>query len=257
MRVTKLLQGLLLFSVGTCLLAGLPLRAQESSGDLAHRIFDLTNQDREAHNLQPVHWSDDLASAAQAHAERMVSAGYLSHDYPGEPGLIQRTSQAGAHFQAVAENIATGFSASGINSEWMHSPTHRANILDPRMNALGVGLVARNGTLYAVEDFSDASQALDTRQVEQKVGELLRQQGIDPSAPRHPAAIACESNSGYPPGVNGRLVIRFDTSDLSHLPDQVVSQIHSGNFRSASVAACGGAGNQQGFTMFRVAIVLY
>lgn len=234
-----------------------PLHGQERSNDLTRRIFDLTNQDREAHNLQPLHWSNSLASAAQAHAYRMVTERYLSHDYPGEPRLVERTSQAGAHFQAVAENIATGFSPSGLNSEWMHSPTHRHNILDPRMTALGVGLVERNGTLYAVEDFSDASPALSPHQVERQVGSLLRSEGVDPSAPRHAAELACESNSDYPRGLTSGLVMRFDTGDLSRLPDQVVSQIHRGNYRSASVADCGSDGSQPGFTTFRVALVLY
>lgn len=242
-----------------CILAGsaATLHAQRRQDNAARRIFALTNQDREAHNLQPLRWSQPLASAAQAHAERMVFARYLSHDYPGEPSLLQRTSRAGAHFQAVAENIATGFSPAGIENGWMHSPTHRRNILNRRMTALGVGLVERNGTLFAVEDFSDASEALSTSGVEHRVGELLRQQGIAPTEPRHPAALACESSSGYPPGVNGRLVIRFDTGDLSHLPGGVISQLHSGNFRRASVAACGSDSSQPGFTTFRVAIVLY
>ena len=241
-----------------CILTGATatLKAQREDNP-ARRIWELTNQDREAHGLQPLHWSNALASAAQAHAERMVYAGYLSHDYPGEPSLVERTSHAGAHFQAVAENIATGFSPYGLNNEWMHSPPHRRNILDPRMTALGVGLVQRNGTLYAVEDFSDATQALSTTGVERRVGQLLRQQGIAPNEPRGPAAIACASNSGYPPGVNGRLVIRFDTGDLSHLPGGVISQLRSGRYRRAAVAACGSDSSQPGFTTFRVAIVLY
>jgi Cysteine-rich secretory protein family len=258
-RKARLLRHGVLFGLCASLLMSMamPLHGQERFNDPARRIFDLTNQDREAHNLQPLHWSNSLASAAQAHAYRMVTERYLSHDYPGEPSLVQRTSRAGAHFQAVAENIATGFSPSGLNSEWMHSPMHRANILDPRMTALGVGLVERNGTLYAVEDFSDASEALNSRQVEYRVGDLLRQQGIASNEPRHPAAIACESNGGYPPGVNGRLVIRFNTGDLSHLPGGVISQLHSGDYRRASVAACGSDDSQPGFTTFRVAIVLY
>jgi Cysteine-rich secretory protein family len=248
----------LILGLCACVFAGTAAHLQaQDQNDLAHRIFDLTNQDRQANNLPPLRWSRPLASAAQAHAEKMVSTGYLSHDYPGEPGLVQRTSAAGAHFQAVAENIATGYSARAINNEWMHSPTHRSNILDPRMTTLGVGLVEQHGNLFAVEDFSDASAALSTSQAESKVGELLRQQGIAPTAPRHPAALACESNNGYPPGVHGRLVIRFDTGDLSHLPAQVVSQLHSGDYKSASVASCRSDSSQPGFTTFRVAIVLY
>ena len=106
----------LVLTLCACTLAGAAatLHAQGRLESDAHIIFELTNQDREVHGLQPLRWSDPLASAAQAHAKRMVFAGHLSHDYPGEPNLVQRTSRAGAHFQAVAENIATGFSPSGI-----------------------------------------------------------------------------------------------------------------------------------------------
>jgi Cysteine-rich secretory protein family len=231
--------------------------AQEDFSQQARHIFELTNQDREAHGLQPLRWDTSLTQAAQTHAERMAAEGYLSHDYPGEATLMQRTAEAGAHFQAVAENIATGYSEGAIESEWMHSPSHRRNILDPQMNALGVGVVERRGTLYAVEDFDDASEALSSLQVERKVGALLRGEGIDPSVSRGAAELACSSNSGYPKGETGRLVIRFDTGDLSRLPGQVVGQIHSGNYRRASVAACPGGGRQNSFTTFRVAIVLY
>jgi hypothetical protein len=243
--------------IGFAATLALAAHAQENSAEVARRIFELTNRDRQAHNLQPLQWNGALAAAAQAHADRMVVARFLSHDYPGEPSLVQRTSSAGAHFQAVAENIATGFSAPMIDSEWMHSATHRANILDPRMNALGVGLVERNGTMYAVEDFSDESESLSPRQVEQKVGELLRREGINPSAPRHAATLACQSHGGYPPGLTSGVVIGFDTGDLTRLPNQVVSQIHRGDFRSASVAACGSGESHHGFESFKVAIVLY
>lgn len=230
--------------------------AQEDSGAQAQHIFELTNQDRQAQGLQPLHWDASLAQAAQTHAERMAAENNLSHQYPGEPNVAQRTAQAGAHFQAIAENIASGYSERAIETEWMHSTPHRTNILDPRMNALGVGVVERHGTLFAVEDFSDASEALSPRQVEAKVGDLLRQENIDPSAPRAAAALACSSNGGYPKGETGKLVVRFDTGDLSQLPGQVAAQIRSGSYHRASVAACPG-GRQGSFTTYQVAIVLY
>jgi hypothetical protein len=231
--------------------------AQEDSSAQARRIFELTNQDREARSLQPLHWNASLAAAAQAHAERMAAEGYLSHDYQGEENLTQRGVRAGAHFQAIAENIATGYGESAIESEWMHSTPHRTNILDPQMDAIGVGVVERHGTLYAVEDFADASQALSPQQVEKKVGALLRREGIDPSAPSEAAELACSSNGGYPKGETGKLVVRFDTPDLTQLPDGVMAQIHSGNYRTASVATCHNEGGQDNFTTYRVAIVLF
>ena len=50
-------------------------------------------------------------------------------------------------------------SPQALDQEWMHSPPHRANILDPRMDTIGVGLVKRGGNYYAVEDFAYGSRA--------------------------------------------------------------------------------------------------
>jgi uncharacterized protein YkwD len=229
--------------------------ATSAHAQSAQRIFKLTNRDRVSRGLQPLHWDASLAAAAQTHAQWMAGEGNLSHQYPGEADLVVRAAQTGAHFQAIAENIATGYSEDAVEAEWMHSTPHRTNILDPRMNAIGIGVVARNGTLYAVEDFADAAEALSPAQVASRVDALLRAESIDPSAPRDAAAQACASASGVPPG--GRLVVRFDTPDLSRLPEQAAAQIRSGSYRKASVAACPGGGRQGSFTTYRVAIVLY
>jgi hypothetical protein len=37
----------------------------------------------------------------------------------------------------------------------MHSAPHRANILDPRMRQVGVGIVKRDGALWVTEVFRD------------------------------------------------------------------------------------------------------
>lgn len=252
----KWIVGLALLCMTMCFFVQAYAQEQERFENRAQQIFELTNRDRVARGLQPLRWSGSLAAAAQRHAERMSTQGYLMHQYPGEGNVGQRAEQAGAHFQAIAENIATGYSDQQIEQEWMHSAPHRRNILDPQMNALGVGIVARGGTLYAVEDFAQASEAFSPRQVEGRVGSLLREDGVDPSAPRGAAARACASDSGYPQGGTGKLVIRFDTGDLSQLPAQVVQQIRSGRYSRASVAACPG-GRQGSFTTYKVAIVLY
>src|SRR5581483_8060842 len=156
-----------------------------------HRIFDLTNQDRQEHGLPILHWDAALAQAAKAHANRMVRERALSHQYPGEPELMERAASAGAHFRAIAENIATGPNPAGVESEWMHSPPHRANILDPKMDSLGVAVGEQGGELYAVEDFEQASQQLAKEQVEERVREMLHRRGVDASAPAGPAEDAC------------------------------------------------------------------
>lgn len=233
---------------------GLPI-AQAQPQDSAHRIFDLTNQDRAARGLAPLRWNDALAAAAQAHAQRMVRAGALSHRFPDEPDLMTRAAHAGAHFQAIAENVALGPNPEGIEEEWMHSTPHRTNILDPKMNALGVGVAERGGTVYAVEDFSESSEALTVPEVEQRFRELLRAQNVDPSAPTDAAVQACEAGRGFPPGA--RSVVRFQTPDVTQLPGQVMQQIRSGHFAKAAVGACAPDASQGSFTTYRVAILFY
>jgi Cysteine-rich secretory protein family len=223
----------------------------------ARRIFDLTNQDRQEHGLPALRWDAALATAAQAHADRMAREPGLSHQYSGEPELMTRAASAGAHFQAIAENIAMGPSPQSIEREWMHSTAHRTNILDPRMNAIGIAVVERGGPLYAVEDFEQSSEALTPEQVEQRVRELLRAQNVDPSAPAGPAEQACSMGHGIPQGSNARSVIRFETPDLTQLPGQVAQQIRGGDFRKASVGACAPQPSQANFTTYRVAILFY
>lgn len=238
------------------LLAGLfAAVAYGQSQETARRIFDLTNQDRAARGLPPLQWDAALASAAQTHAAWMVREGAISHRFPGEPDLLTRTADAGAHFQAIAENVAIGPRADAIEDEWMHSMPHRTNILDPKMNALGVGIAERDGTLYAVEDFSEASEVLGPEQVERRVRELLRARGIDPSAPAEPAEQACAPGHGIPAGAKS--MVRFQTPNLQQLPPQVAAQIEKGHFARAAVGACAPDAAQGAFTVYRVAILLY
>jgi hypothetical protein len=223
----------------------------------ARQIFDLTNEDRKAQGLQPLQWNDALATAAQRHADLMVTQGQLSHQYPGEPELMQRCAQAGAHFQAIAENLAQAPNAEAVEQAWMHSTVHRTNILDPKMNALGVGIAQRGGYLYAVEDFAAASQALSTQDVEQRVGALLKAQNIDPSGPAAEAEQACKADHGMPPGTTAKSMTRFETPDLSQLPSQVEQEVHSGGFTKAAVGACAPRESNPNFTTYRVALLFY
>ena len=253
--INILLVGICVF--GTC--AATRAQQGDEPGDAKEqRIFELTNQDRTAQGLQPLRWDRSLAAAADVHLDKMKDEKTLSHQYPGEQDLQARAAQAGAHFQAIAENIAMGPSAEAIEKQWMNSVPHRQNILDPQMNAIGIAVIEKDGYLYAVEDFANANQSMTREQVEQKVGDLLRAQKIDPSAPNKIGEEACEMQDGTPPDASqaGRVkaVTRFQTPDLNKLPDQVAQQLSSGQFTKAAVGACRSGGT---FTTYRVALVLY
>jgi hypothetical protein len=168
-----------------------------------------------------------------------------------------RAGQAGAHFRAVAENIALGPNAADIEKQWMHSTMHRTNILDPEMNIIGIALVHHRGEVWAVEDFAHAVEALGPPEIEGRVIELLAQQGMRDAKATADARQTCEMEHGSAGGSRPRFVMRWEGSDLSRLPDVLVSKLQTGQFRSAAVGVCGGAQPGQGFTTYHVAVLLY
>jgi hypothetical protein len=236
-------------------LVSLPLFAQSPS---EQSLLQLANQARAAHSLPPLHWDNDLARAARAHVPYLVhDPSQLLHQYPGEPDLTTRAHQAGAHFSTVAENLAgRGESPAAIQQIWMTTPTHRANLLDPNLSAAGIAIVEANGLLYAVEDFSHSVSSLNPEAVEQQVAKLLQDQGIPPAASNEDARKTCtmsQGNAGTP-----KLVIQWDTPDLTQLPPAIVQQLHSGNYTSGAAGACPGRQpNNQQFTTWHIALLLY
>ncbi len=248
---------LMLVTIGVSMLCLLPIPAHGQSDAKAQQILELTNQDRVAHGLKPLEWDSNLAAAAAVHAARMADAKSLSHQYPGESDVAARAAQAGAHFQAIAENTAMGPSAGAIEKQWMSSVPHRTNILDPQMNTIGIGVAEKGGYLYAVEDFANSSQTMTKEQAEERVSDLLRDEKIDPSGPHDAAEQACAMSTGMPQGAGARAVVRFETPDLSQLPSQVAQQLRSGQFTKAAVGACAPSRTQGSFTTYRVAVLLY
>jgi uncharacterized protein YkwD len=135
-----------------------PTQVKSSSGPASmsaaeRTLFELTNRARMEQKLKPLKWSPALADAARTHAKKMAAAGTISHQFPGEMDLSYRVRLVGVHFTEVAENVAQGPSAAVIQNEWMQSPHHRENILDPDLSFIGIGVVTRNGELFAVQDF--------------------------------------------------------------------------------------------------------
>ena len=128
--------------------------AQQYASSAEFQLFKAANQERRARGLNRLRWKQNLAVAARRHAREMAKRNAISHEFPGEASLPVRITRAGIQFSAVAENVADAASVARIHDLWMHSPPHRANILDKGMDSFGAGVVQRNGQYFAVEDFA-------------------------------------------------------------------------------------------------------
>lgn len=227
----------------------------ETERDAAAELVQAANQDRSSRGLPPVHADRALTQAAWEHAVRMVASGTLSHQLPGEPDLILRVQKVGLHCSTVAENVAEAPTAGQINDEWMHSPLHRANLLDPRVNTIGVAVVQRGGELYAVQDFARVVQSFTRSQQEEQVASQLARRGVRVQSGDTRAIGYCNGEP-RPQRPLPRLIMRYSTVDLSQLPNRVKQGMAAGAYRSASVGACRPA-NQNGFTAYQIVILLF
>jgi len=241
----------------TILLVAFPcsLFAQKPSAE-EQFFFDSANRERVAQQLPPLKWDSALAGAARKHAQLMADQADLSHQLPDEPPLAQRAGQAGARFSQVGENIAAGPQAPPIHTGWMHSPGHRANILDVHFTALGVAVVEDNGELWAVEDFSVAVANLNIEAQEEKVTALLTAKGLRVSSEREQARKLC-SDEPVPAGQRAMLILSYEAPDVSELPEPLMRKIRDGKYGQAAVGACPPKANAAGIARFRITVLLF
>src|SRR5262249_38339891 len=234
------------------------------AGSAERALFEAANRERSAQGLSALRWDAALAAAARPHAERMATQNPRSHQLPEELPLEERARQAGARYSVIAENVAEGPSAEEIHSSWMHSPPHRANLLDRELTAVGIAVVSiadrRTGGAmrFAVQDFSQSVASLSLEQQERQVSAQLAGRGLrvsNATGASDDARKTCHMDRGWA-GNRPGLVVRYETSDPSRLPDDLEENIQSGRFHFASVGACS-AGAGKGFTHFRIAVLLF
>src|SRR5208282_1761609 len=252
------------FRVAIILLAGLtvlsgsllaqPGDAEPQGGERV--LFDASNRERAARRLPALRWDATLARAAREHALLMARTGAISHQFPGEPGLSTRISQAGARFTLVAENVGDAESVQNLHTAWMKSPPHRANLLHPEVDAVGIAVAERNGLLFAVEDFARLIPSLSLDEQERRVGELLAARGLRLLDTTGDVRRTCALDHGAAPGQRPKYLFRYLTAEIRELPDQLLAELRTGRYQFAAVGACDAA-NDSGFSGYRIAVLLY
>ena len=238
----------------------LALLAGGAAGSAAQNISEqyllaAANEDRAAHGIGPLHLDAGLGTAARQHNLEMVRHGNISHQFAGEADLAERAGQAGAHFSLVTENVAEAQNSAQIHDLWMHSPGHRANLLDEKVDAIGISVIQDRGQLYAVEDFARTVEQMPLAQQERTVGALIGATGIIVGPTTPAARQTCAMETGYAGGRQPWFVMRYTSADLKRLPDELTSRLATGKYHQAEVGACKTA--QGPFTSYSLAVLLY
>lgn len=146
-------------------LLALPLEAPVAadSAGVGQRVLALVNEARGEKRrcgrqrfdaAPPLAPSALLDDAARAHAEDMASHSRLGHAGSDGSTAGERAARAGYRWRLVGENVASGQStAEQVVADWLDSPHHCANLMDPAYAEMGVGFAAGAADVYWAQLF--------------------------------------------------------------------------------------------------------
>lgn len=120
-------------------------------------VVRLVNIERQKEGLQPLVASTELSNVARKKSEDMAQKNYFSHTSPTYGSPFDMMKSFGISYRTAGENIAKGqLTAQSVVNAWMNSSGHRANIMNPSFNKIGVGhFKSSNGTNYWTQMFTN------------------------------------------------------------------------------------------------------
>ena len=110
-------------------------------GIMFEDVLDLVNQEREKAGLQPLQLDEELNGYAERRAQEVTR--YFSHQRPdGSDFNTLVPDEQARKYACLGENLQRGANSPvTVVANWMLSPTHKANILYPDYNVMGLAYV--------------------------------------------------------------------------------------------------------------------
>lgn len=118
-----------------------PAAISEAAAITNETIISLANDARVQNGLSELTPNALLSKAAQNKANDMLAKQYFSHNTPDGATPWSFIKAVGYSYTTAGENLAIDFTeAENIQSAWMNSPGHRANILNKNFQEIGIGI---------------------------------------------------------------------------------------------------------------------
>ncbi len=121
-------------------------------------LIDQTNEKRGEEHLGTLAYNIQLEDAAKMKADDMAAKGYFAHNSPDGKTPWDWIDKAHYDFSAAGENLAVNFvDSKDVTEAWMHSPSHRANIVNPNYTEIGIataqGVYKGRTAIFVVQMF--------------------------------------------------------------------------------------------------------
>ncbi|WP_433946517.1 CAP domain-containing protein [Paenibacillus sp. SN-8-1] len=108
--------------------------------DRAAKVVELVNKERTKAGLSTLVVHDKLRGLAKDKAIDLYKHNYFSHTSPTYGSPFDMMDAYNITFRYAGENIAKGQQTpEEVVKDWMNSPGHRKNILNPHYTLIGVG----------------------------------------------------------------------------------------------------------------------
>jgi uncharacterized protein YkwD len=217
------------------------------------QLLVLANQSRRKAGAPPLTLNAGLSQAARTHAMAMLEARQLSHQFNGEPALpLRLAATTDLHLDQEGENVALDYDAQHGHEHLMLSPPHRANLLNPAYNVVGLGVVRSGNRLFIVQDFGHALSNYSSSEVKERIASAVnhrRHQAGQAELPRRDLLtaddVACSMAQADKLGTSPvrklaqrSTVLTYTSSHPETLPSGSVRAITSHHLHSFSVGAC-------------------
>lgn len=121
-----------------------------SSEITAQKVLDQTNQERSKLGLPVLKYNSLLSQSATQKAQDMFTNNYWAHTSPSGTSPWNFFKNVDYKYSIAGENLARDFyDTESLLKAWMNSPTHKENIINPKYQEIGIGVV--NGTLGGIK----------------------------------------------------------------------------------------------------------
>ncbi len=217
------------------------------------QLLVLANQSRQQAGAPPLRLDKGLSQAARTHSLAMLEANKLSHQFGGELSLSLRLAAAtDLQLDQEGENVALDYDAEHGHEHLMLSAPHRANLLNPAYNVVGLGVVRNGDRLYIVQDFGSALPKYSSAEVtdriavahgqtRQQIGQAELERRDLVAADQAACSMARADRLGTSPVrkfAEHSTVLTYTTLHPERLPTEAAHALGSRTLHSFSIGAC-------------------
>lgn len=220
---------------------------------IEEKLLEWVNKERTARSLNPLRFSPSLRAVAIKHSKDMAFQQKLTHLSSSGKSYLDRLVEAGLFFIEIGENVAVSdsFDAAFIHQGFMESPEHRDNVLNPKYDTVGIGVVySKDQEYFVTQDFSQSLKKLETDEAEKiiqdEITKIRKENALPPLsfqdiannfARRHSRNRATGKPLQNIAGFFGETHIHFITTPVLVIPKNISQKISSEMYEIGAVGA--------------------